>query len=66
MRSLRIIKRVNGVPVIGICKACKQQFHAEHQPAGQQPRAQAVIQEQCNTHSGKPLDISRTVQASQD
>jgi hypothetical protein len=25
-----------------------------------------VIQEQCNTHSGKPLDISRTVQASQD
>jgi hypothetical protein len=34
MRSLWIIKRVNGVPVIGICEACKQQFHAEHQPAG--------------------------------
>ena len=33
-RNLRIIKRVKNVPAIGICEACNQQFHAEHQPAG--------------------------------
>jgi hypothetical protein len=49
-RNLRIIKRVKNVPVIGICEACKTEFHAEHQPAGQQSRAQAVIQQQFNAH----------------
>ncbi|MGA9811615.1 MAG: hypothetical protein WBQ64_02490 [Terriglobales bacterium] len=49
-RNLRIIKRVKNVPVIGICEACNQQFQAEHQPAGQQARAQAVIQQQFNAH----------------
>ena len=49
-RNLRIIKRVKNVPVIGICESCKAQFQAEHQPAGQQSRAQAVIQQQFNAH----------------
>jgi len=49
-RILRIIKRVKNVPVVGICEACKMQFQAEHQPAGQQARAQAVIQQQFNAH----------------
>ena len=49
-RTLRIIKRVKNVPVVGICEACKMQFQAEHQPAGQQARAQAVIQQQFNAH----------------
>ena len=49
-RNLRIIKRVKNVPVIGICEACNMQFQAEHQPAGQQARAQAVIQQQFNAH----------------
>ena len=49
-RNLRIVKRVKNVPVIGICESCKVQFQAEHQPAGQQSRAQAVIQQQFNAH----------------
>ncbi len=52
-RSLRIVKRVKNVPVIGICENCKAQFQAEHQPAGQQARAQAVIQQQFNAHTCK-------------
>jgi len=53
-RNLRIVKRVKNVPVIGICELCKVQFQAEHQPAGQQARAQAVIQQQFNSHKCKP------------
>ena len=53
-RNLRIVKRVKNVPVIGICESCKVQFQAEHQPAGQQARAQAVIQQQFNAHKCKP------------
>src|SRR5258708_5608926 len=53
-RSLRIIKRVKNVPVIGICELCKVEFHAEHQPAGQQARAQAVIQQQFNSLKSTP------------
>jgi hypothetical protein len=55
-RNLRIIKRVKNVPVIGICEFCKVQFQAEHQPAGQQARAQAVIQQQFNAHKCAPAD----------
>jgi hypothetical protein len=53
-RNLRIVKRVKNVPVIGICESCKVQFQAEHQPAGQQARAQAVIQQQFNAHRCQP------------
>ena len=58
-RNLRIIKRVKNVPVIGICEFCKVQFQAEHQPAGQQARAQAVIQQQFNAHKCKPADAGQ-------
>ena len=57
-RNLRIVKRVKNVPVIGICENCKVQFQAEHQPAGQQARAQAVIQQQFNAHRCKPEEAS--------
>ena len=60
-RNLRIIKRVKNVPVIGICEACGVQFQAEHQPAGQQARAQAVIQQQFNAHKCKPADDNPAV-----
>lgn len=60
-RNLRIIKRVKNVPVIGICEACGVQFQAEHQPAGQQARAQAVIQQQFNTHKCQPADTGQPV-----
>ena len=53
-RNLRIVKRVKNVPVIGICESCRVQFQAEHQPAGQQARAQAVIQQQFNVHKCQP------------
>jgi predicted nucleic acid binding AN1-type Zn finger protein len=58
-RNLRIVKRVKNVPVIGICEYCKVQFQAEHQPAGQQARAQAVIQQQFNAHKCEPQEASR-------
>jgi hypothetical protein len=35
------------------------QFQAEHQPAGQQARAQAVIQQQFNAHKCKPEGASQ-------
>ena len=63
-RSLRIIRRVKNVPVVGICEVCKEQFQAEHQPAGQQSRAQAVIQQQFNAHKCKPVDASHPVSGS--
>jgi hypothetical protein len=44
--------------VIGICEACKTEFHAEHQPAGQQSRAQAVIQQQFNAHKCPAADAT--------
>jgi hypothetical protein len=53
-RNLRIIKRIKNVPVIGVCESCHVQFQAEHQPAGQQARAQAVIQQQFNAHKCQP------------
>ena len=56
-RNLRIVKRVKNVPVIGICESCKVQFQAEHQPAGQQSRAQAVIQQQFNAHKCQPEPV---------
>jgi hypothetical protein len=58
-RNLRIVKRVKNVPVIGICESCRVQFQAEHQPAGQQARAQAVIQQQFNLHKCQPQSESR-------
>jgi hypothetical protein len=63
-RNLRIVKRVKNVPVIGICESCQVQFQAEHQPVGQQARAQAVIQQQFNAHKcrsegSSPADMSK-------
>jgi hypothetical protein len=57
-RNLRIVKRVKNVPVIVICESCHVHFQAEHQPAGQQARAQAVIQQQFNTHKCQPQSES--------
>jgi hypothetical protein len=61
-RNLRIIRRVKNVPVIGICELCKVQFQAEHQPAGQQARAQAVIQQQFNAHKCKPEGAGEAIE----
>jgi len=58
-RNLRIVKRVKNVPIIGMCEACGLQFQAEHQPAGQQSRAQAVIQQQFNAHKCLPTDTTK-------
>jgi hypothetical protein len=42
------------------------QFQADHQPAGQQARAQAVIQQQFNAHKCKPAVATETEQSSHD
>jgi hypothetical protein len=65
-RNLRIIKRVKNVPVVGICESCNEQFQAGHQPAGQQSRAQAVIQQQFNAHKCKPADPSPSAEPKQN
>jgi hypothetical protein len=45
-RSLRIVKRVRNVPVIGICEQCNTQFSGDPNRGN----AQSAIQEQFNAH----------------
>ena len=47
-RNLRIIKRVRGVPVLGICEHCNAQFSGDPNMG-----AQAAIQSQFNAHACK-------------
>jgi hypothetical protein len=44
-RSLRILKRVSGIPSRGICEACHAQFSADPRQLGQ-----AGVQHQFNAH----------------
>jgi len=44
-RSLRILKRVSGVPSRGICESCNTQFSADPRQLGQ-----AGVQQQFNAH----------------
>ncbi|MGO9862632.1 MAG: hypothetical protein ACLPLR_03375 [Terriglobales bacterium] len=44
-RSLRILKRVSGIPARGICEACHAQFWADPRQLGQ-----AGVQHQFNAH----------------
>jgi hypothetical protein len=54
-RNLRIVKRVRGVPVLGICESCKAQFSGDPNMGN----AQSAIQEQFNAHKCKPVDGSQ-------
>ena len=48
-RNLRTVKRVRGVPVLGICEQCNAQFSGDPNMG-----AQAAIQAQFNAHTCKP------------
>ncbi len=57
MRKLRIVRRTNNIPVLGVCEFCDMQFSA-HQPSGQS-EAQAAIQQQFNAHKCKREDVNQ-------
>ena len=57
-RKLRIIRRINDAPVLGICEFCNMQFPA-HEPFSGQPEAQADIQQQFNAHKCKREDFAQ-------
>ena len=54
-RTLRIVKRVRNVPVLGICEFCKAQFSGNPNMGN----AQSAIQEQFNAHKCKPEDAGQ-------
>jgi len=57
-RKLRIVKRIKGIPVLGICEACKTQFAADPHGVGPLANAQAAIQQQFNVHKCAREDIN--------
>jgi len=54
-RSLRIVKRVRNVPVLGVCELCNAQFSGNPKMGN----AQSAIQERFNTHKCKSEDASQ-------
>jgi hypothetical protein len=57
-RKLRIVRRTNNIPVLGVCEYCNMQFPA-HQPVSGQAEAQASIQQQFNAHKCKREDVNQ-------
>jgi hypothetical protein len=58
-RSLRIVKRVRNVPVIGICEQCNAQFSGDPNRGN----AQSAIQEQFNAHKCEKKAAAQPTQA---
>ena len=54
-RKLRIVRRTNNIPVLGVCEFCNMQFPSHHRVSGP-AEAQAIIQQQFNAHKCKPQD----------
>ncbi len=52
-RNLRIVKRVRGVPILGICELCNAQFSGDPYMG-----AQAAIQSQFNAHQCRIPDAA--------
>ncbi len=57
-RKLRIVRRTNNIPVLGVCEFCNTQFPA-HQPLSGPSEAQAAIQQQFNAHKCKLQDFAQ-------
>ncbi len=57
-RKLRIVRRANNIPMLGVCEFCNMQFPAHH-PVSGQSEAQAAIQQQFNAHKCKREDFSQ-------
>jgi hypothetical protein len=53
-KVLRIVKRIAGIPVLGICERCNSQF-----PAEQSPDAESTIRAQFAEHKCKLIDSSQ-------
>jgi hypothetical protein len=58
-RKLRIVRRTNNIPVLGVCEYCNMQFPSHH-PVSGQAEAQAAIQQQFNAHKCKREDFSQS------
>ncbi len=52
-RKLRIEKQTRGIPVLGVCEACHQEFSADPRSLGQ-----SGIQQQFNHHKCAPKGAS--------
>ena len=57
-RKLRIVRRTNNIPVLGVCEFCNMQFPA-HQPLSGPSEAQAAIQQQFNAHKCEREDVNQ-------
>ena len=57
-RKLRIVRRTNNIPVLGVCEFCNMQFPAHH-PLSGQSEAQAAIQQQFNAHKCEPESVNQ-------
>lgn len=53
-RQLRIVKRTEGIPVLGVCARCNVQFSRERLE-----NAYLHIQQQFDAHKCKPVDSSQ-------
>jgi hypothetical protein len=56
-RTLRIVKRVRNVPVLGICEYCNAQFSGDPNAGN----SESAIQKQFNAHDCKPVNGSQAV-----
>jgi hypothetical protein len=59
-RTLRVVRRVKGVPVLGVCEVCNMQFPVR-QPPGTQAEAYAAIQDQFDVHKCNREDVNQAV-----
>jgi hypothetical protein len=55
-KKLRVVKQIEGVPVVGACERCNKQFAADPHVIGQLAMAKRGIQEQFEVHDCKPID----------
>jgi len=58
-RNLRIVRRVNDAPSIGICESCNAQFVVPSYLIGNKDEASANLHGQFDKHKCKPLDASQ-------
>jgi hypothetical protein len=58
-RNLRIVRRVNDAPTIGICESCNAQFVVPSYLIGNKDEASANLHSQFDKHKCKPAVASQ-------
>ena len=58
-RNLRIVRRVNDAPCIGICESCNAQLVVPSYLIGNEDEASANLHDQFDKHKCKPLDANQ-------